>query len=360
MEALDHILRLAVIAIMLAIALRVLWMTGYTQLGVAVALFAFSVSAYMLCSSRTLFPMLGAMRYPVMLGCSNLSMFFWWFSCKLFHDGFHLRPWHGLLFVGFAALGQVLAFGPAQAPEQVKLGGIVLHHVIALGFAFSAMFEAAKSRESDLIESRRQLALIIVIGTGFYILLVLSVELIYRDTYGLPAWLDTLNVAGILALSLFLAPKFNRDLFRAPENQAQTGPDIAPADHLILNSLLAALEKEKLYREEALTITALAERLAVQEYRLRRLINRHLGYRNFNAFLNHYRIEEARIQLADIAMARIPVLTIAMNLGYRSLSPFNRSFKEITGVTPTEYRRSRLAANKLADSEKLTSIPESV
>ena len=110
----------------------------------------------------------------------------------------------------------------------------------------------------------------------------------------------------------------------------------------------------------AVRITAaLAGRLAVQEHRLRRLINQHLGYRNFNAFLNHYRIGEARIQLGDIAMARIPVLTIAMDLGYRSLSPFNKAFKEITGATPTEYRRAQLEKHRLMDSEKTALIPES-
>lgn len=362
MELLDHILRFAVIAAMLAITLRVLWMTGLTQLGVAAALFALSVSAYMLCSSRSLFPLLGPVKYFIMVGCSSLSMFFWWFSCRLFNDGFRLRPWHGALFVFFAGLGQVLAFGPAQAPELVKEGGVVLHHVIALGLSFWAIFEAAKRRDTDLIESRRQLRLIIVLGAGFYILMVLSVELIFRDPHGLPAWLETLNASGILALSLFLAPKFNREMFQSPEilPQAQTGTEIAPADRLLLQKLLSAMRQDRLYREEAMTITAVADRLAVQEYRLRRIINQHLGYRNFNAFLNHYRISEAQLQLADISMARIPVLTIAMDLGYRSLSPFNKAFKEITGVTPTEYRRAQLTANNLTDSEKIDPIPESV
>ncbi|MEQ1888462.1 MAG: helix-turn-helix domain-containing protein [Alphaproteobacteria bacterium] len=360
MEALDHILRFAVIAVLLAIALRVLWLTGLTQLSVAMALFALSVSAYMLCSSRTLFALLGPVQYLAAVGCSNLSMFFWWFSRKLFNDGFHLRPLHGLLFVFYAALGQMLAFGPETAPQLAKFGGVVLHHVIALGLAFWAIFEAAKSRDTDLIESRRQLALIIVIGTGFYILMVLSVELMFRDVNAAPAWLETVNAAGILALSLILAPKFNRELFLAPANPARSEPDISPADRLTLQALLLAMEQENLFCEEALTITALAERLNVQEYRLRRLINQHLGYRNFNAFLNHYRIGAARAQLADITMARIPVLTIAMDLGYRSLSPFNRAFREITGVTPTEYRRSKLTENNLGDSEKIASIPESV
>jgi len=33
-------------------------------------------------------------------------------------------------------------------------------------------------------------------------------------------------------------------------------------------------------------------------------------------------------------------LTIAMDLGYGSLGPFNRAFKTITGLTPSEFRRN--------------------
>jgi AraC-like DNA-binding protein len=355
MEALDTLIRFAVIGVLALAALRLVWGAALTRASVAMLMFALSVMAYMLCSSRAVFPALGPLQYLVMPGCTGLPFFFWWFSRALFDDGFRIRAWHGLLLALFLALGQWMAFGAPANSYLVNTAVLVLHHVIALALAFSAIYEAINSRASDLIESRRQLRLTIVIGAGVYILVVLSVELVFGNERA-PEWLETLNVAGILALSLFLLPKLNRDLFAPP--QVKTLP--APAEQPLLQALLAAMEQEKFYHEDGLTITALAERLSVQEYRLRRLINQHLGYRNFNAFLNHYRIEEARAQLADINLARIPVLTIAMDLGYRSLSPFNKAFKEITGVTPTEYRRGQLSANNLTDSEKTAAIPESI
>jgi len=39
------------------------------------------------------------------------------------------------------------------------------------------------------------------------------------------------------------------------------------------------------------------------------------------------------------------VLTIALDLGYGSLGPFNRAFKEMTGMTPTAYREKTIPAN---------------
>jgi AraC-like DNA-binding protein len=101
---------------------------------------------------------------------------------------------------------------------------------------------------------------------------------------------------------------------------------------------------ERVYRQENITIGVLAGRLKIPEYRLRRLINQRLGHRNFNVFLNNHRIEEAKAALADPAQAEVPVITIAMDAGFQSLGPFNRAFKAVTGVTPTEYRRLKVTA----------------
>jgi AraC-like DNA-binding protein len=91
-----------------------------------------------------------------------------------------------------------------------------------------------------------------------------------------------------------------------------------------------------------LTISIFAQTLQVPEHQLRRTINAGLGYRNFNAFLNHFRIGEIKTVLADPARARTPILTLAMDVGYGSLAPFNRAFKELVGLTPSAYRKLKL------------------
>jgi AraC-like DNA-binding protein len=108
--------------------------------------------------------------------------------------------------------------------------------------------------------------------------------------------------------------------------------------------LMRLMADERVYRHDNLTIGTLATKLRIPEYRLRRLINQKLGYRNFNAFLNNHRIEEAKAALADPAQAEVPVITIAIDAGFQSLGPFNRAFKAMTGVTPSEYRRLKASA----------------
>jgi AraC-like DNA-binding protein len=115
--------------------------------------------------------------------------------------------------------------------------------------------------------------------------------------------------------------------------------DSSAADQRLVDALMRLMADERIYRHDNVTIGTLATKLAIPEYKLRRLINQRLGYRNFNVFLNNHRIEEAKAALADPSQAEVPVITIAMDAGFQSLGPFNRAFKATTGVTPTEYRR---------------------
>jgi AraC-like DNA-binding protein len=168
---------------------------------------------------------------------------------------------------------------------------------------------------------------------------------------------DTANAInfGVLAcIVAVIAPAMMRvdgaDLFPVA---VESGPAIAPgepiavedtADQKLIDALMRLMADERIYRQENITIGVLATRLKIPEYRLRRLINQRLGYRNFNVFLNNHRIEEAKAALADPAQAEVPVITIAMDAGFQSLGPFNRAFKAVTGVTPTEYRRLKVDA----------------
>ena len=78
------------------------------------------------------------------------------------------------------------------------------------------------------------------------------------------------------------------------------------------------------------------------EYKVRRLINRQLGHRNFSAFLNQWRLADARQALADPGQRDVPISTIGLDAGFQSLGPFNRAFKAETGLTPSEFRAEAL------------------
>jgi hypothetical protein len=75
-----------------------------------------------------------------------------------------------------------------------------------------------------------------------------------------------------------------------------------------------------------MTIGALAAMLRLPQYRLRQVINEGLDHRNFIAFLNRDRIDEAKTALADPSQKDVPVLTVAMDADFQSIGP-NRASK---------------------------------
>ena len=84
----------------------------------------------------------------------------------------------------------------------------------------------------------------------------------------------------------------------------------------------------------------LAKQLGVSSYRLREFINQVLGYDNFSTYINGYRIAAIKQEFANPKKAHTPILTIALNNGFNSLSTFNRAFKSVQGVTPSEFRKN--------------------
>lgn len=109
-------------------------------------------------------------------------------------------------------------------------------------------------------------------------------------------------------------------------------------------SFLYTLEQVMLgqarFKEMGMTLAVLAKYTEIPEYRLRSVINRDLGYRNFNAYLNHYRIAHA-CELLGQPKNQHSILDISMECGYKSLSTFNKAFKDITSFTPSEYRKKK-------------------
>ena len=122
---------------------------------------------------------------------------------------------------------------------------------------------------------------------------------------------------------------------------ADGDPDV-PA----LAKLTKALEEDLIFTQESLTLGLMADRLRLPEYRLRQLINQRLGYRNFNQFLATHRVELAKTRLADPSRRHDKIIAIAFEVGFASLAPFNKAFREHTGMTPSAYRAAALAEDQ--------------
>jgi AraC-like DNA-binding protein len=162
-------------------------------------------------------------------------------------------------------------------------------------------------------------------------------------------WANFLQAVVLVPLSLAAAWAFLQGrpgLFEAQRRPTASSPDpVDPLDRPTLARLQALMDGGQAWRREGLTIGLVAAEVGAPEHRLRRLINGALGYRNFADYLNARRIEAAKAALADPANARASISALAFDLGYASLGPFNRAFKEATGLTPSAWRIETLKAS---------------
>jgi AraC-like DNA-binding protein len=103
--------------------------------------------------------------------------------------------------------------------------------------------------------------------------------------------------------------------------------------------LLELMERDRPYLDPEITLPGLAAAVDISATHLSRVLNENLG-RNFYEFINRYRVEEAQRRLAGPEAARDKLITVALECGFSSLATFNRVFKEMSGRTPSEYRKS--------------------
>jgi AraC-like DNA-binding protein len=323
-------LRGGAVTLLAVLALLLLRGGRRTSAGIYGALFAVSIAAYVIVTAPGLLNarLLGLL--PLRLLSLGSPAMFWLFAKAAFDDDFvrswrDAPPWLATVAIGFTCARFRLS------------GACILYHGIQLVFVALAIREAVTGSTGDLIEERRRFRVVLVLSSAIFIAAVIVLE-IFMDGPPAAAPLSIVNAAGVLALTgAFVAAQLSPA--RSPSAVARPIP----------------LEVDKIYREEGLGIATLAEKLALPEYRLRRLINQRLGHRNFSSFVNGYRLADAMAALADRSQVEVPIVTIALDAGFQSLGPFNRAFKAQTGMTPTDYRRRQLEGGRgtapiLADS----------
>lgn len=313
---------------------------------------------------------------------------FWLMVMALFQDCDRYKPWM------FIAPGAMMLCGLGNQAQMQAIAPVlwIATHLLQLVLAAWSLAIILQSWKDDLVEQRRHLRGPFMIAVALYIISLVGVD-VWSMIGDVPHWYPMANAAMLAAVVLagafvFLDP--NEVMFGsepAQPSDLRPAPALAPnppastlangrlnghadghanggaplqtpvsvqdglsshvdrAAKADLDRLDCLMKTEEIWREEGLTIASLATRVSIPEHQLRRLINDRLGYRNFPSFINAHRVAAAKHRLADPNESRVSVSTIAFDLGFASLGPFNRAFKEETGVSPTEWRKSALAGD---------------
>lgn len=108
-----------------------------------------------------------------------------------------------------------------------------------------------------------------------------------------------------------------------------------------LKAIYDLLEKEKIFFDPSLSLKKMAENLSIHPNKLSWLINVQIG-KNFNEFINSYRIAEFKQKAIDPNNSNLTILGLAYECGFNSKTVFNSQFKKSTGMTPKEWLKSIL------------------
>lgn len=279
--------------------------------------------------------------------CFFLSMqvplAFWIMSKAFFNDDFKWNWKYWILVILVPALHYLLYRFNEWEVRGFSEDFRFLPYLLSVLFIVMAIIEALKNREDDLVLSRlRQRNLFVLFSS---LLALASVFFFFTgDPVELPPLYELIQngLTCLFILWIFGAQLNYRHIFTEPASSKNKVPE-EKERHIqkrIIQKLLKVFQQEDLYMQEGLTISKLAAHTGEKEYQLRRAINGELGYTNFNAFLNHYRIKEA-VRLLEEEEG-LTFQEIAYRMGYQSVATFNRAFKKETGQTPTELSGSTI------------------
>jgi AraC-like DNA-binding protein len=292
----------------------------------------------------------GLLRIPLHIARNMTSGLLMILCHSLFQDESKLPRW----LAGAFALQVLMEFAGAvrstNGSEWQHDIFQVVPAALQLLFVGYALYWMLRGWGADLVEARRRLRWIFLLIVGTFMFFAILLERLLIPWGGIAEFYVHLTLSMLLAMlavfallatfrnnePVYINP-FREETSRAPAVVAKSVP-VAGAHDGALAAVRRAFVEQHVHRDGELTVASLAQKLAMPEYRLRKLIHEQLGYRNFNALLHDYRIAEACRDLADPTKNSLPILTIALTVGYNSINPFNRAFRDAKGMTPSAFR----------------------
>ncbi len=106
----------------------------------------------------------------------------------------------------------------------------------------------------------------------------------------------------------------------------------------IRKALETFFQQGKPYLDSRLTITMVSEKLDLPRHKITEVLNTDIG-KNFYRFVNEYRVEEVKSMLSNPAYNHYSIEAIGYECGFNSKSAFFSVFKDLTGMTPAQYKK---------------------
>ncbi|PWJ59191.1 helix-turn-helix protein [Dyadobacter jejuensis] len=264
----------------------------------------------------------------------------------------HFLPFVATFFLNIFILFDVFILGNRTHIELFHR--ITLYIVLAssLGYSLYILRERLTFRTTDDIIFGYQLK---IVQTILGILFLPSVIFIFWMFFGIPEYLNRFGwySAIVLMLAIVLNYRFKiSNIVKDHQEKKSTDGRKYHSSSLsnsrleeITHQLLRIMKDKKPYLDADLSLEYFADALSIPKHHVTEALNSSLHV-NFYKFINQYRVDECRTLIENMSGSE-SLIQIGFASGFKSKSTFNKYFKELTGLSPSEYheRTSKIPLN---------------
>jgi len=245
-------------------------------------------------------------------------------------DSIHFIPFIGFLLFGILNEEDYLR----KLPMEILVGFFAFfygHFILYIIFGFKKI--RSTSWDNQTVSKKEWLHLL-----GFALVCVWFVYIINLFEESIPYVLGPILYSIVLYGVTFIAIK--KSYLTKINHQKYKSTPLAEIElSAIYDSILSLFTKNESYKNPDLTLDLLSEAFHTTPQKTSMVINQKSG-KNFNQFINGFRVEHAKKLLKDSKYDHFTIASIGMEVGFNSINSFNQAFKKETGMTPSEFKKN--------------------
>lgn len=217
---------------------------------------------------------------------------------------------------------------------------------------------AEREIETRKAEAETQRKAILIISTVFILsVAALSVIVVlYRRTQSAyrtlvrknQEWANSIEgIEGTLMLNPVDSENNDKDRL-TPVGIDNPSENVCKEDLAVMSRIFSVVVGQKLYTSLGFNLEILSEHLGINRKYLSKAINNATG-KNFNTYINEYRVKEAIRLLSDPANKFLSVDDIGKQVGFSNRNSFYESFRKMTGISPSQFKKTKKNMSGIED-----------
>jgi AraC-like DNA-binding protein len=223
-------------------------------------------------------------------------------------------------------------------------------HMAVYAVLMFSLIQKNKTIASEYTKLRHRWGTVLAVSYSLFLISYASYYILVRFSFFNSEWdymisiMMSLSIYGI-GYFIFKQPQiFNGELYAQvflPSANKNESLEDALLNELYKN-VTKYMEQQKPYIDNELRLVHLADQLGFSTHLLSKVINKK-SRKNFNKFVNDYRLVEAERLLAETDTPSIK--SVYFDVGFNSKAAFYNAFKKKHNCTPSQYRTGTAGLN---------------